>query len=820
MRLTLYFVVLISSSFAATIDWQGTLGSDYLTPGNWVGGLIPAGTDTARFSSSALSTTPTLAGAPGADVSIGLFTFADNTPYTFTMATTVSRQLIFTQAGILNLGTANQTLSANGTTSIIRFSLSSSADSTGSGHVILNTRNGGRIRFADGSTASNATLHIGTPSSGGLLEFFSSSTAANSTIFLFGGGGATTATFFNNSGAGNASISANGDANLVFTNTSRTENAAITLDNANMRWSASAQANNAHVQAANGSVVEFLGTSLGNNATLSLTTGSQLTFNQINTLGSLASDSTSPVLLQANQLTVGSNGTSTAVAGPISGVGGSLVKVGGGTLTLNGINSFTGPTIISEGILAGIGSLAGDLVNNGTVAPGASTLGTFTVGGNYTQGSGATFQVAVNGTGESSRLQVNGTALQAGALFVSSPDGQFTVGTAYPIVHANGGVTGIFSTTRVSNPYFLPTVRYEGFDTFLSLATQFSESAGDPNQAGVATQIDSLSDAPPSAGENALINALATLNIPGLQDTLKQLSGIQYTSYLQRDAQYERQFIRQLDRFHPPCECDCNTSTAWLDYEIGKSHLQQAYTTRFQDVAIGAAAPCIDNDWIGLAGAYIWDHFDFDVGGSGCSQIAQAALIAYSDWDWFYLQADLIGAYSHSHVRRTTPFGNPKSHFSARSLALYVEAGFDYFFECFRVQPFVGVEGGAFERNAIHEHGAGVLNLQSPRKKQGIVNSRLGLRWEIPLWPYLNFEGTIAWWHRHAHATNKSRFAFTTFGSSFPIVGPSEDQNWGELLLSLSQDLNETWTLFAEFSGEKGSHTSLFAFDVGVQAYF
>jgi autotransporter-associated beta strand protein len=51
--------------------------------------------------------------------------------------------------------------------------------------------------------------------------------------------------------------------------------------------------------------------------------------------------------LGSNQLTVGSNNLSTTVSGVIRGTGGSLVKVGSGTLTLSGTNSYTGPTTVS-----------------------------------------------------------------------------------------------------------------------------------------------------------------------------------------------------------------------------------------------------------------------------------------------------------------------------------------------------------------------------------------------------------------------------------------------------------------------------------------
>ena len=73
-------------------------------------------------------------------------------------------------------------------------------------------------------------------------------------------------------------------------------------------------------------------------------------------------------------LTVGGNGLSTNVTGVIAdggaggGTGGALVKTGTGMLTLSGINTYTGTTMVDAGTLVVNGSIAassGVTVNNG-----------------------------------------------------------------------------------------------------------------------------------------------------------------------------------------------------------------------------------------------------------------------------------------------------------------------------------------------------------------------------------------------------------------------------------------------------------------------
>ena len=61
----------------------------------------------------------------------------------------------------------------------------------------------------------------------------------------------------------------------------------------------------------------------------------------------------------------------TADGGRNGGTGGSLVKVGTGTLTLTGVNTFTGSTTVNAGSLVVNGSLASTVtLNDGMLAGG------------------------------------------------------------------------------------------------------------------------------------------------------------------------------------------------------------------------------------------------------------------------------------------------------------------------------------------------------------------------------------------------------------------------------------------------------------------
>ena len=152
------------------------------------------------------------------------------------------------------------------------------------------------------------------------------------------------------------------------------------------------------------------------------------------TIGSI--EGSGNVFLGGNNLTVGSKNLNTTFSGVIqdgganAGSGGSLTKIGSGTLVLAGANTYTGNTNINSGVLqvdgsitsntfvnhggtlAGAGTVIGNVTNNrrGTVSPGDAP-GMLTVN-SYVQMSGSTLQIEIAGpnTGQFSVLDVLGNA--------------------------------------------------------------------------------------------------------------------------------------------------------------------------------------------------------------------------------------------------------------------------------------------------------------------------------------------------------------------------------------------------------------------------
>jgi autotransporter-associated beta strand protein len=343
---------------------------------------------------------------------------------------------------------------------------------------------------ADAPTAAKALFSLGR---GSVMSFYDQSKAEDANISLAYGA---QLQFQNNSSAGMADIVAAGSAlypwnggAVTFNSASTINNATLTLHGATVPLGTGASAlfnNGAH--AGNATITAHGGTGGGGGATITFSNsygdsaqiianaGStvdiliQPTFNNGNiTLGSI--EGAGKFVLRGSHLTTGARNKSTTVSGPIvdnppgASTGGRLTKIGTGTLTLAGANTYTGLTTVEAGTLSVTGSIAGGaVVNNGGTLNGSGVVaggvtvnqgghfnpgtspGTIAVGGlTMTPGATLNFELG-NPARDRIVLTNNGNVTLDGLLNISLLDG-FTpaLGQTFPLIEgAIGSIAGTF----------------------------------------------------------------------------------------------------------------------------------------------------------------------------------------------------------------------------------------------------------------------------------------------------------------------------------------------------------------------------------------
>jgi autotransporter-associated beta strand protein len=341
-----------------------------------------------------------------------------------------------------------------------------------------------------------------------------------------------------------------------------------------------------------GGLTAFVDTATGGNARFITTAGGAFDITSLSsgamTAGSIEGAGT--FSLGPNRLTVGSNNLSTEVSGVIRGTGGSLVKVGTGTLTLSGTNSYTGATVVAGGTLSvtgdissssgalvgptatlsGTGTVPGVLVAGGTLAPGLPIgIGTLNVAGNLVFTSAATYLVGINAI-TASQTNVTGIAALNGATVQVIDDKNITKRQVYTLLTATGGINGTFNPdvvgvkNKVDLFYDANHVYLCDHCKFTDLITRqlpfFPGSPGSPGSPAspaslpaevlqIAGALDAAIDANvtlPARFENLLGLAVQPQQRPQIVNALTQLTGEVHTGAEQASFQSTNAFLRLL----------------------------------------------------------------------------------------------------------------------------------------------------------------------------------------------------------------------------------------------------------------------------------
>jgi len=571
------------------------------------------------------------------------------------------------------------------------------------------------------------------------------------------------------------------------------------------------------------------------------------------TIGGLSGDNLSSAV-STPQLIISTDSSTNAVfAGEITAAP-SLVKTGPGSQKLSGVNSYTGLTTIQQGtlivaaggslagsvninpagILKGSGTIGGNVVNAGTIAPGES-IGTLPILGNYTN-NGGNYDVEVSANGVSDLIDVTGTAtLNGGIVYVGTSDGLYTFQEPYLIL-TSGNLNGTFSGAIPLSPFLDPSLSYIGNNVYLTLETFIARAAKTCNQRSVAIQLDSIID--PNANQTLLLSEIIDLAPNAAREALDSLSGYQHTDDVWTVGLINRQFIRRLYEPLRPivttdlsCDCQPCFNEEWIVWgDTGGGHTSltgggeaHGFSMNTYELTAGIQKTFCPELTCGFAVSYEYDHMHYKHGeGSGKNNTYLLGLYGLWRPADFYTLVDLTYGYSPNTVKRNIVAGPleylARSHPKITQKNFYGEVGVDCCYGCVLVQPFAGLEVAENFRRSITEKESHGFALAINGKKWSTTTARLGVHLTTSnVYEGINVSLDMAWDKLLSSRRNSVYGEFIEFGDSYKILGVTQDDNGFDYSLNVSSPLIDNLTGYIELNGECWKHLSTFNLLCGLE---
>jgi outer membrane autotransporter protein len=531
----------------------------------------------------------------------------------------------------------------------------------------------------------------------------------------------------------------------------------------------------------------------------------------------------------------------------------SLHKSGGGVLTLTGDNTYVGPTSVMEGTLrvngsitsdvtvhpgatlGGTGVIAGNVAMGGTMAPGAS-IGTTTVVGNYDQLSGSTFEVELNASMNDFLTVSGGVTIHPETTLVLLPEsGGYRPGQTFNIVHADGGVQGIFSTVNLRGNAFTPQILYTSDDIFLLILNiNLSSRVSGGNAGNVATYLDSLTS-PANSDLSSVVAVAASLNNAGLKDALNQMQPSSLKDFV--IAQEGASFLvessvqqRLRDVNHTTCPRQNPGLSFWMDdaYQFASQNSEGqnvGYHAATFAVTAGLDYDYMKDLYVGFFTSYSYSSLSLQRHrGNGFTETFYGGTYATYASKYVDASAILMGSTHRMHAKRFIDFSTiDRTAYSVRrggevdghlDLGVRIQRG------SILVRPYGTVDYLYLHESEYAEHGADSLDLVVRSSNSALFRYEIGLG----LTDCYRFNDQRGYFEAKAGVAHEQRY----FGKEYTLHFRGQPGNFTVNGLSPTRTvfvpafswshLFEKFTLSLRAEGEVGSKYAMG--ELGLQATF
>ncbi|WP_413502125.1 autotransporter outer membrane beta-barrel domain-containing protein [Serratia proteamaculans] len=530
----------------------------------------------------------------------------------------------------------------------------------------------------------------------------------------------------------------------------------------------------------------------------------------------------------------------------ISGHGG-LTKQGIGTLVLTGNNSYAGPTLINQGLLAINGSVTSDVTvqnagvlggsgtvgsltarSGGTVAPGNS-IGTLNVARNVSFEPGSRYAVEVAPNGQSDRIQSNGSAtigggevavsLENSTNLLSQSEVRSLLGQQYNILTAQQGISGRFDSVA-PNYLFLGTgLTYQPNQVTLNVGrndTSFTSVAATQNERAVAAAAEAL-----AAGNPVYESILNAGSTGEARQAFRQLSGqihADIASAQVNDSRYLRDALngrlRQAEGLatSPDIKAD-DDGGAWAqllgawDHASGDANAT-GYQASTYGVLVGLDSALADDWRLGVATGYTRTSLDGGYGSNadsdnyhlavyGGKQFGELALRAGGGYTWHRFDTSRSVNYGMQSDRETAKY-------SARTEQVFAEAGYSVKADWVNLEPFANLAYINFQNNGISEDG-GAAALRGDKQHTDATVSTLGLRadtqWQASKTTSVALRSELGWQHQYGDLDRGTGLRFNGGNSPFVVNSVSASRDGAVLKASAEVAVNKNATLSLGYGG-------------------
>ena len=389
----------------------------------------------------------------------------------------------------------------------------------------------------------------------------------------------------------------------------------------------------------------------------------------------------------------------------ISGIGG-FSKAGAGILVLTGLNTYTGDTTITGGVLRVDGSIAssnlsvtsgatlqgigtvGNTSMAGILSPGNS-VGTLTVSGDLDLLAGSVYQYEIDANQKSDFVSVTGRAvIDSGAIFKLSAEDGVYLNRLYPVLQANSLIGTQFLTNYTFiNLDFIPSSGSLGL-VMQRNSVPMASFAQTNNQRAVAKAIDAQ-----SSGDQPFNDVLLNDNPSQLPNLYQGWSGEIYSAN-QAALIYNSRLLAQVMNWRLQDSWLSNSSTTRLQ-RVGQTNADttvwaQAYGNWDTFSASADAKKATSNSGGLILGV---DHAlttNFRLGGGFSASTTNTSVASssantngyhvmlYSTYDKnrLRLNSGVVQSWYSANMRRTLPLddrGNAKGTVDSRSTQLFAD---------------------------------------------------------------------------------------------------------------------------------------------------